>query len=72
MFLSRHSDVSCNRINRRERKTMNGDAKKDIALGAIALGVGVALGAVFGNERTRKSIVDNGKSLFSNYRHKRE
>jgi len=51
---------------------MNGDAKKDIALGAIALGVGVALGAVFGNERTRKSIVDNGKSLFSNYRHKRE
>ena len=50
---------------------MNGDAKKDIALGAIALGVGVVLGAVFGNDRTRKSVIDNGKSLFNNYRQKR-
>ena len=50
---------------------MNGNAKKDIALGAIALGVGVALGAVFGNEKTRRSIVDSSKSLFSNYRQKR-
>lgn len=57
---------------RRERKTMNGDTKKDIALGAIALGVGVALGAVFGNDRTRKTIVDNGKSLYSSYRKKRD
>jgi hypothetical protein len=59
------------KLARRERKTMNGNAKKDIALGAIALGVGVALGAVFGNEKTRKSIVDSSKSLFSNYRQKR-
>jgi hypothetical protein len=51
---------------------MNGDAKKDIALGAIALGVGVALGAVFGNDKTRKSIVDNGKTLFNNYQKKRD
>jgi hypothetical protein len=51
---------------------MNGDTKREIALGAIALGVGVALGAVFGNDRSRKSIVDNGKSLLSSYRHKRE
>jgi len=50
---------------------MNGDAKKGIALSAIALGVGVALGAVFGNDKTRKSIVDNSKGLFSNYRQKR-
>jgi len=57
---------------RRERRTMNGDTKKDIALGAIALGVGVALGVVFGNDRTRKSIVDNGKSLYSSYRKKRD
>jgi hypothetical protein len=60
------------RFARRERKTMNGDTKKDIALGAIALGVGIALGAVFGNDRTRKSIVDNGKSLYSSYRKKRD
>jgi hypothetical protein len=60
------------RFARRERKTMNGDTKKNIALGAIALGVGVALGAVFGNDRTRKSIVDNGKSLYSSYRKKRD
>ena len=59
------------RLARRERKTMNGDAKKGIALSAIALGVGVALGAVFGNDKTRKSLVDNSKSLFSNYRQKR-
>ena len=51
---------------------MNGDTKKDMALGAIAFGVGVALGAVFGNDRTRKSIVDNGKSLYSSYRKKRD
>jgi hypothetical protein len=50
---------------------MNGDTKKEIALGAIALGVGVALGAVFGNEKTRKSVVDNSRNLFSNYRQKR-
>ena len=60
------------RFARRERKTMNGDTKKDIALGAIALGVGVALGVVFGNDKTRKSIVDNGKSLYSSYRKKRD
>ena len=51
---------------------MNGDAKKDIALGAIALGVGVALGAVLGNDRTRKSLVDNGKNWLSNNRRKQK
>jgi len=59
------------KLRRRERKTMNGDTRKEIAFSAIALGVGVALGAVFGNDRTRKSIVDNSKTLFSNYRHKK-
>jgi len=47
---------------------MNGNTKRDIALGAIALGVGVALGAVLGNERTRNSIVDKGKNWLNNHR----
>jgi len=41
---------------------MNGEAKREIALGVIALGVGVALGAVLGNESTRKSLLDRGKN----------
>jgi hypothetical protein len=41
---------------------MNGESKRQIALGAVALGVGVALGAVLGNDATRKSLVEKGKS----------
>jgi len=40
---------------------MNGETKKEIALGVIALGVGVALGAVLSNESTRKSLLDRGR-----------
>lgn len=47
---------------------MNGETKKEIALGVIALGVGVALGAVLGNEQTRNSLVDKGKNWFNNRR----
>ena len=54
--------------NRREKETMNGESKKEIALGALALGVGVALGAVIGNDATRKSLVDKGKSWINEYR----
>jgi len=46
---------------------MNDESKKDIALGAIALGVGVALGAVLNNDATRKSLVDKGKSWINEY-----
>jgi predicted ArsR family transcriptional regulator len=54
--------------HRREKETMNGESKRDIALGALALGVGVALGAVIGNDATRKSLVDKGKSWINEYR----
>lgn len=54
--------------NGRERGNMNGETKKEIALGVIALGVGVALGAVLGNEQTRNSLVDKGKNWFNNRR----
>jgi hypothetical protein len=47
---------------------MNGESKRDIVLGALALGVGVALGAVIGNDTTRKSLVDKGKSWINEYR----
>jgi predicted ArsR family transcriptional regulator len=47
---------------------MNGESKRDIALSALALGVGVALGAVLGNDATRKSLVDKGKSWINEYR----
>ncbi len=47
---------------------MNGEDRKDIALGAIALSVGVALGAVLANEKTRKTLVDKGKGWLSNIR----
>jgi len=47
---------------------MNGESKKEIALGALALGVGVALGAVIGNDATRKSLVDKGKNWINEYR----
>ena len=47
---------------------MNGESKKEIALGALALGVGVPLGAVIGNDATRKSLVDKGKSWINEYR----
>ena len=51
---------------------MNGEVKKDILLGAIALGVGAALGAVLGNDRTRRSLVDSGKKWLKNHRRKQE
>jgi hypothetical protein len=47
---------------------MNGESKKEIALGAIALGLGVALGAVLGNDTTRKTLVDKGKNWINAYR----
>jgi len=47
---------------------MNGESKKEIALGALALGVGVALGAVIGNDATRKSLVDKSKSWINEYK----
>jgi len=53
---------------RREKGTMNGESKKEIALGAIALGLGVALGAVLGNDTTRKTLVDKGKNWINVYR----
>ena len=48
---------------------MNGESRKEIALGAIALSVGVALGAVLGNDTTRKLIADKGKDIFNNRLH---
>jgi hypothetical protein len=49
---------------------MNGQSRREIALGAVALGVGVALGAVLGNDATRKSLVERGKSLINEHRQK--
>jgi hypothetical protein len=49
---------------------MNGDTKKNLALGAIALGVGVALGAVLGNDKTRQSFVQRGKGFLNSRRQK--
>jgi len=68
MFLSWYVNVPFSYGHRREREAMNGDDRKDIALGAIALGVGVALGAVLANEKTRKTLVDKGKGWLSNFR----
>jgi hypothetical protein len=53
---------------RREKGTMNGESRKEIALSALALGVGVALGAVLGNDATRKSLVDKGKNWINTHR----
>jgi hypothetical protein len=47
---------------------MNGGSRREIALGALALGVGVALGAVIGNDATRKSLVDKGKSWINEHK----
>lgn len=47
---------------------MNGNTKKNLALGALVLGVGLALGAAIGNEKTRNGLVEKGKSWFSNQR----
>jgi hypothetical protein len=47
---------------------VNGESKREIALGALALGVGVALGAVLGNDTTRKSLVEKGKNWIKDYR----
>ena len=48
--------------------TMNGESKREIAFSALALGLGVALGAVLGNDTTRKSLVDKGKNWINAYR----
>jgi hypothetical protein len=68
MFISWYVNVPNSYGHRRERTAMNGEDRKDIALGAIALGVGVALGAVLANEKTRKTLVDKGKGWLSNIR----
>jgi hypothetical protein len=47
---------------------MNGESRREIALSALALGVGVALGAVLGNDATRKSLVDKGKNWINAHR----
>jgi hypothetical protein len=47
---------------------MNGGSKREIAFSALALGVGVALGAVIGNDATRKSLVDKGKSWINEHK----
>lgn len=47
---------------------MNGETKKAIALSAVVLCVGVALGAVIGNDNTRKGLVERGKGWFNNRR----
>ena len=48
---------------------MNGDTKKNLALGTVALGVGVAIGAVLGNDKTRQSFVDRSKGFFGSRRY---
>jgi len=68
MFISWYVTVPHSYDHRRERTAMNGEDRKDIALGAIALSVGVALGAVLANEKTRKTLVDKGKGWLSNIR----
>lgn len=72
MFLFWDAGVFLGHEERRDSKAMNGEGKKDIALGAIALGLGVALGAVLGNEKTRRSLVDNGRNLLNNHRRKQK
>jgi len=45
---------------------MNGETKRAVALGILVLGVGVALGAVIGNDKTRVGLVEKGKSWINN------
>jgi hypothetical protein len=47
---------------------VNGESRREIALSALALGLGVALGAVLGNDTTRKSLVEKGKNWINAYR----
>ena len=47
---------------------MNGNTKKNLALGALVLGVGLAIGAVIGNDKTRNGLVEKGKGWFNNQR----
>jgi hypothetical protein len=63
-----HHCTKLSHQHRREKRTMNGESKREIALGALALGIGVALGAVLGNDTTRKSLVDKGKNWINAYR----
>ena len=68
MFLLRYTIVPSQSPQQEGKQRMNGESKKEIALSALALGVGVALGAVIGNDATRKSLVDKGKSWVNAYR----
>jgi hypothetical protein len=63
-----HHCTSFSHRHRREKGTMNGESRREIALGALALGLGVALGAVLGNDATRKSLVEKGKNWINGYR----
>ncbi len=45
---------------------MNGNTKKSVVLGAIALAVGVALGAVL-NDKTKQLLVDRSKSYINRF-----
>jgi len=47
---------------------MNGETKKAIALSALVLGVGLTLGAVIGNDNTRKTLFERGKGWLNNRR----
>ena len=68
MFLLRYTIVPIQSLSQEGEETVNGESKRDIALGALALGVGVALGAVLGNDTTRKTLVDKGKNWIKDYR----
>ena len=47
---------------------MDSSTKKNLALGALVLGVGLAFGAVIGNDKTRNGLVEKGKGWFNNQR----
>jgi hypothetical protein len=68
VLIAVHHCTMLSHQHRREKGTMNGESKREIALGALALGIGVALGAVLGNDTTRKSLVDKGKNWINAYR----
>jgi hypothetical protein len=55
-------------LSQEGEETVNGESKREIAISALALGVGVALGAVLGNDTTRKTLVDKGKNWIKDYR----
>ncbi len=51
-------------VPKEEREDMNGDTKRSLVLGAIALGVGVALGAIL-NDKTKESFVDSSRGYIN-------